>query len=208
MAICTAPCCQQPVHGRGLCQDHYNWLNSAGVLDQFDLKYRPLAGRACDVDGCDRPAKDAHHCSMHRERLRKTGQLGPAAPVKQSANQPCSLDGCETKAYSRGYCLLHYMRVLKTGDPGPVGRLRRPKGTGHITSSGYLSYNTSRNEHQADHQRVWIAANGPVPKGHIIHHKNGDKLDNRLENLELMTRRAHRLHHEKELAAGKSPPSP
>lgn len=37
------------------------------------------------------------------------------------------------------------------------------------------------------HVQVWVAANGPVPKGHHIDHKNGDIHDNRLENLRLAT---------------------
>lgn len=69
--------------------------------------------------------------------------------------------------------------------------MRRPKGTGHVTGAGYLSFNTSRNEHRAEHQRVWEEANGPLPDGYVIHHKNHDKLDNRLVNLEALTRSEH-----------------
>lgn len=36
------------------------------------------------------------------------------------------------------------------------------------------------------HQWVWINTHGPVPKGYHIHHKNDDKSDNRIENLELV----------------------
>jgi hypothetical protein len=46
-----------------------------------------------------------------------------------------------------------------------------------------------------EHILVYEAAYGPVPKGYVVHHKNGDKQDNRLENLEAMTAVAHsKLH--------------
>lgn len=38
---------------------------------------------------------------------------------------------------------------------------------------------------------LWIQKNGEIPSGLIIHHINFDPLDDRIENLAIMTRKAH-----------------
>lgn len=38
---------------------------------------------------------------------------------------------------------------------------------------------------------VWESVNGAIPSKHDIHHKNKDKTDNRIENLELYTKSEH-----------------
>jgi hypothetical protein len=43
---------------------------------------------------------------------------------------------------------------------------------------------------RAVHLIMWEAANGPLPAGHAIAFKNGDKKDLRLDNFELITRAA------------------
>lgn len=45
---------------------------------------------------------------------------------------------------------------------------------------------------------VWEAAHGPVPRGAVVHHRNRDRLDDRLENLATLTRAEHLREHRPE----------
>jgi hypothetical protein len=76
---------------------------------------------------------------------------------------------------------------------GVAVELYRPIGTERISKDGYLERKVNDDlplqaRWRAVHLIVWEAANGPLPAGHAIAFKNGDKSDRRLENLELITR--------------------
>lgn len=43
---------------------------------------------------------------------------------------------------------------------------------------------------KAIHRQIWEQHRGPIPKGWLIYHLNGDKMDNRLENLAALPRKA------------------
>ena len=42
-----------------------------------------------------------------------------------------------------------------------------------------------------EHRFIWEQTYGKIPQGMIIHHKNGDRMDNRIENLECLTNSEH-----------------
>lgn len=45
---------------------------------------------------------------------------------------------------------------------------------------------------------VWESVNGPVPKGFVVHHLNHNQLDDRIENLQALTRAEHLAEHRDE----------
>ena len=70
------------------------------------------------------------------------------------------------------------------------------KGGRHVRKhDGYIELNID-GARVLEHRHVWEAANRPIPKGYVVHHLNGLKDDNRLENLDCTPRASHgpRLH--------------
>lgn len=45
------------------------------------------------------------------------------------------------------------------------------------------------------HRRIWIENNGAIPEGYVIHHIDGDRLNNNLENLACVPRGKHLAKH-------------
>lgn len=45
------------------------------------------------------------------------------------------------------------------------------------------------------HRAIWASVHGPIPKGHHIHHVDGDTGNNTVENLECLTPKQHAEHH-------------
>ena len=54
-----------------------------------------------------------------------------------------------------------------------------------INNAGYRGVSLGGKISRFVHQCVWEAFNGPIPQGQTINHINGNKLDNRLSNLEM-----------------------
>ena len=55
----------------------------------------------------------------------------------------------------------------------------------YITKQGYVKYTSGLK--LLKHRHVWEQHNGEIPKGMHVHHINGDKQDNNIDNLALVT---------------------
>ena len=71
-----------------------------------------------------------------------------------------------------------------------------PGGYGTISAKGYRRVRCPREKRlRMEHVLVWEDSHGSIPSGMQIHHKDGDKLNNAIENLEMLDALTHkRLH--------------
>lgn len=87
------------------------------------------------------------------------------------------------------------MRYLRGHSPKRLGPANENWKGGKTMMYGYVMVRVGR-RYRPEHVLIWEAANGTVPKGMHVHHKNGNKTDNRLENLECLTRSEHKHIHQ------------
>ena len=90
----------------------------------------------------------------------------------------------------------HRNRFCSRKCRGLAGRRRYDSPFRYRDSSGYIRLefwcdDRGRYVHEFEHRRIWREANGPIAAGFVIHHINGQKDDNRIENLECQSREEH-----------------
>jgi hypothetical protein len=184
--ICSVADCGNPAKHKGLCKPHYQraWRhgdpNHGGPLRNPDPRF-------CLVGDCGRPYYAKDLCQKHWKRLRINGD--PTVVRRRRKRQDiCSIPNCGLSHNAKGLCNVHYQRLLKYGSPLKT----RPRqvaglGTRFVDSHGYVRIKKYQGEgFTGEHRLVMEESLGRrLLPGENVHHINGVRGDNRLENLEL-----------------------
>lgn len=167
---CKIEGCVRGSHSRGYCSTHYTRENRKGF---------PLEPRCRE---CERPESHNGLCKVHHIEVTRGG-------VKKK----CGYGECTRGMKYGGMCGVHYSRRIKGHDMDAPTYAEQPLGVWVVSkyrNQGYVwcyrrnedGTTDSRHEHRVvmeEHLGREISASENV------HHRNGVRDDNRLENLEL-----------------------
>ena len=117
-------------------------------------------------------------------------------PLARDEPKPCSAAGCARPHHSHGFCRTHVRRVNTAGHADAQTPVRRQTGSGGL-SHGYVKKPVAPEDRwlvngatsAVEHRLVMARSLGrPLRGDESVHHRNGDRTDNRPDNLELWSR--------------------
>lgn len=145
---------------------------------------KKLAAGPCSVPGCERRARCRGMCRGHHKRVLQSGDVLISRPLK--AVRPCSIEGCDSRSRGHNLCTKHLYRMKRHGDP--LKTVNAPRGAGSVTKKGYRvilrpGHPNAQSARGSIHEHRFLMAESlgrPLRMDEEVHHKNGQKADNRL----------------------------
>jgi len=130
---------------------------------------------------CSSTSHARGYCRKHYARRSRAGEF---------TTKLCLIEGCDGPAYTSNLCSKHYQRK-ESRARGVRERVKGDPGKWRKNSKGYVlrerwSFECNRKVTEWQHRMVMEGAIGRALFAHEeVHHRNGMRDDNHLENLEL-----------------------
>ena len=188
--ICKEEDCENPHLSRGWCGKHYKQHKKAGHFSPERIK-----ASLCGHEGCLRKHYSRGLCEAHSKQRKNGRYPSPIvirAPRGSVHSQKCTVAGCDHRQYAKGLCKGHNVAKSRGRELVPL-RKRRPylvpllnprTGYEEIYVPNLRGSGRGRRIHY--HRYVMELHLGrPLVEKENVHHINGVRDDNRVENLEL-----------------------
>lgn len=191
---CTVDGCTNDLLARGYCSMHYSRARKGGEFVGLLVAKGTNQG-LCMVAGCEKPAYGRGYCQKHYDKVRKYGDPLGAARRRSGVGTVCSVVGCSGEVRALGYCAKHHSMFKKHGDATFQSEQTKKRHGEIFDDQGYVLVwapghpNAKRgtaNKRVPKHRLVMCEYLGrSLLPGENVHHKNGDKCNNGIDNLEL-----------------------
>lgn len=210
---CKVEGCKATVEGgaKGFCHSHYvaarrgtfDWETGARLRGPLRVVSYGEGAR-CTVTGCERRPKGEGLCQAHWLRKQNGKSLDtPLQPRAAGVFVVCLMPDCPARATSRGMCNAHASRRNnglidaagnKLRDRAKGGPVRGPSrlDQGYVIVLAPPNHPRARHDGSiAEHRLVMEQAIGRyLEEWELVHHKDGNRSNNVLGNLELLDGRA------------------
>lgn len=204
--MCGVDGCDQQVKVRGWCQKHYRRWRVHGdptvvLSSRWEAEGRGYArqGDPCKIEDCERPSVTRGWCRPHYLRWQRHGDPlgGRPTPHLMNGDPICRIGGCENPRNGTSSMCGHHTYVVGRYGQTAVPQWRIADGHEIVDHYGYVR--VMQRDHPMANSKGYVPKHRLVMAQHLgrsltkdesVHHMNGDKQDNRIENLELWVGRS------------------